>query len=71
MNSIEDVDVLQEIIVKKCTENEGHPYSKLPFGFAGSMSAPNVTQILKEFYSKYYRIGSLTVAVVANRSDAG
>ena len=57
-------------MVKKCTENEGHPYSKLPFGSAFTMSVSNMSD-LNDFYKKYYRIGSLTVAVVTNRSDRG
>ena len=59
------------MIVKKLTQNEFHPFSRLPFSpLNSSQSSTTFDALIQKFYDKYYKLGSLTVSVVCNKGNS-
>ena len=61
---------MNEFILKKLTENEYHPYSRISFSFVTESEVPTLSQQVQRFYQQYYKSNHISLAVVSNKGSA-
>lgn len=66
---LEDERNMNEFILKKLTENEYHPYSRVSFSFVSESEIPNLTQQVHRFYEQFYKANQISLAVVSNKGN--
>ena len=67
---LEDERNMNEFILKKLTENEYHPYSRVSFSFVSESEISNLNQQAHRFYEQFYKANHISLAVVSNKGNS-